>query len=727
MAKPTATTPAPLDPELMYDCVQFDFGLTRRGFVQGLGAGLLIIAIARNASAQSPQQGGSPRGRRDFGTPAEAPLGSRLHIGEDGIITVLTGKVEGGQGARTEITQAAAEELEVSPERVAVLMGDTDRTPDDGITAGSRTTPSTLPAIRQACAAARQLLAATAAEQWDVPVDQVKVHDGGAHHEGKRFDYGALAAAKATPAALARMAPTDIPLTPVEQRNVLGTSVARPNRKEIVTGEHKYPSDVIRPGMLYAKVVRPPGFGATLTSIDLAPAEAIEGVVIVRDGNFVAVAAPTTAQAKKAVRALEKSAKWDVPPHPDSATLEKYLRDNAQGGAPASPFSDAIQSAAKSLKATYHIPYIQHTPMEPRAAVAEWGEDGAVTIWTGSSAPFRVRGEVAGALRIAQEKVRIIVPDYGGGFGGKHSGETAVEAARIAQAAKKPVALRWTREEEFTWASFRPAALMDLHASLDDQGRITSWFHSNLNAGRPSLESPYRIANTETPSVNVDSPPLRHGSYRALASPGNVFARESFMDELAHAAGKDPLEFRLAHLDNPRLRAVLETAADKFGWQERRRASTTSGSDEMTGVGLACGTDKGGFVAACARVSVSRSDGAIRVLHVTQAFECGAIQNPGNLLNQVQGAIVQAIGPILREQSTFEDGRVTNASFWQYEVPRFADVPVLDIHLLDRRDLPSAGAGETPLIALAPAVNNAVFHATGQRLRALPLKLPPQA
>jgi isoquinoline 1-oxidoreductase len=714
----------PVDEELLYECVQFDFGLTRRGFVAGLGAGLMIVAIAGPALGQSRPSGGDGRGRGGGGrrTP-EIPLGSRLHIGKDGIITVMTGKVEGGQGSRTEISQAAAEELECAVEHVKVMMADTAQTPDDGITAGSRTTPSNLPPIRQACAAARQLLVAAAAEKWGVPLDQIKVHDGGAHHDGKRFDYAALAASELTPEAMKRMIPSDIELTAVDQRNVLGTSVPRPNRKEIVTGAHQYPSDVIRPGMLYAKILRPPGYGAKLTSIDLAPAKAIEGVVVVHDGDFVAAAAPTTFLAKKAILALEKTARWEQPPHPPSSELRDYLRKNAPDGAPANPFAEQVKSASKSLKATYHIPYIQHTPMEPRAAVAEVGDDGTVTIWTGNSNPFRARGEVASALRLPEEKIRIIVPDYGGGFGGKHSAETAVEAARIALAAKKPVAVRWTREEEFTWASFRPAAEMDLEATLDDAGTITTWFHSNINAGRPSLESPYRLAKAETPSANVNDPPLRHGSYRALASTGNVFAREAFMDELAELAGKDPLDFRLAHLDNPRLRAVLENAAEKFKWREKRSAGKRSETGGEIGVGLSCGTDKGGFVAACAEVAVNRADGSIRILRVTQSFECGAIQNPENLLNQVQGAIVQAIGPILREQSTFEDGRITNATLWQYAVPRFADVPQLDIHLLDRKDLPASGAGETPLIALAPAVANAVFHATGQRLRELPLKL----
>jgi isoquinoline 1-oxidoreductase len=363
-----------IDEELRYECVRFDFGVTRRGFVQGLGAGLIIAVAAGPALGQAPpqQREGGGRGRRGSGSPAEVPIGSRLHIGKDGVVTILSGKVEGGQGARSEITQAAAEELEVPPEHVSVLLADTAQTPDDGITAGSRTTPSTLPAVRQACAAARQLLAAAAAEQWSVPVEQIRVFDGAAHHDGRRFDYAALAAAEMTPAAMKRSVPQDVRLTPVEQRNILGTSVPRPNRKEIVTGTHQYPSDVIRPGMLYAKVLRPIGFAAKLKSIDLAKAKAMEGVVVVHDGDFVAAAAPTTARAKRAIKALAETAQWENAPHPSSGELADYLRKHAERGAPSNPFTDDVKSAAKTLKATYGIAYVQHTPMEPRAAVAEW-------------------------------------------------------------------------------------------------------------------------------------------------------------------------------------------------------------------------------------------------------------------------------------------------------------------------------------------------------------------
>jgi isoquinoline 1-oxidoreductase len=353
--------------------------------------------------------------------------------------------------------------------------------------------------------------------------------------------------------------------------------------------------------------------------------------------------------------------------------------------------------------------------MEPRAAVAEW-IDGKLTVWTATQNPFGVRGELMRAFRLGEDRVRVIVPDFGGGFGGKHSGECAVEAARLAKGAGKPVCLRWTRQEEFTWAYFRPAAVIEAEASLDASGKISSWYFININSGGSAVDTPYRVGKKECRFVGSE-PPLRHGSYRALASTANVFARESFMDELADAAGVDPLEFRLRHLENDRLRAVLEAAAEKFNWKDRVKKK-----DPKLGVGLACGTEKGSYVAACAEVAVDGDELSVR--HVCQAYECGKILNPENVLAQVQGAIIQGLGPALREEVRFEGGQVQSDSFSRYAVPRFSDVPQLEIHLMDRPDLPSVGAGETPIVAVAPAIGNAVFHATGVRVRQMPVRLP---
>lgn len=705
LAQPTA---AEWDDGQIIEPVPFRFGLNRRAFVQVLSAGLMIASAPVTSLAQ---RGG---GRDGGGT---RTLGERLLIGKDGSVTVFTGKVEVGQGSRAELTQAAAEELRVPFSQVQLVMADTGRVPNDGITAGSRSTPATVPAIRHAAAVARHLLTQLAANQWGVEAGSVELRDGKFLHppSHRAVTFAELARQVDLAEALAQAAPADAALTPVAEWKTLGASVARPNARALVTGAHEFPSDIRRPGMLHGKVLRPPAYGARLVSVDLAPARAMPDVVVVQDGEFVGVAAPTTAQAQAALDALAATARWETAPHPSSDELPDYLRAKARGGVPANPFAAELAQAAKRLRATYLTAYVQHAPMEPRAAVAEWHE-GQLTVWAGTQNPFGHRSELARAFRLPEERVRVIVPDTGGGFGGKHTGEASVEAARLAHAAGRPVSLRWTREEEFTWACFRPAAVIDIEAGLDADGAITSWYFVNINSGRNAMETPYRVGQARSQFV-ASEPPLRHGSYRALAATANTFARECFMDELAASAGADPLDFRLAHLAPGRLRDVLEAAAKHFNWRERVRRK-----EPDVGVGLACGTEKGSYVATCVEVAIERAQHQIHVRHVCEVFDCGTVLNPDNLRAQVEGAILMGLGPALREQMRFANGKVLNASFKQYRVPRFSDVPELDVHLLNRADLPAVGGGETPIIGIAPAVANAVFAATGVRLRALPLR-----
>lgn len=711
-----------LDYDEEYDRVAFHFDpieVTRRDFLQLLGAGLLIAVAADSAPGQVPQ-GGRRRGGGGGGGMGRGPsnLAARLHVGKDGVITVMTGKVECGQGARAELTQAAAEELGVGVVQVRLVMADTRLVPDDGGTFGSRSTPSTVPAIRQGCASARELLVALASRRWGVDAGVVEVRDGRATDPSSKhcLTYADLANDAEAAKGLAAPAVGNVRLKAVAAWAVLGSSVPRPNGRDIVTGSHQYPSDIIRPGMLHGKVLRRPSFGARLVEVDLGPARALEGVVVVRDNDFVGVAAPSTSLAQEAIDAVEDSARWEASPHPSSNDLYGYLREHARGGVPKNPFADEVAKAARSLRQTYHVAYVQHAPMEPRAAVAEW-EGGNLTVWTATQNPFGVRGELSQAFGLPADRVRVIIPDFGGGFGGKHPGECAVEAARLAKAAGRPVRLQWTRAEEFTWAQFRPAALIEAEASLDASGRLTSWHYLNINSGAQEVQSPYRVERSEGRFI-ASEPPLRHGSYRALAATANTFGRECFMDELAAAAGRDPLEFRLAHLEKGRLRDVLEAAAARFDWARRSKAKTPD-----VGVGLACSTDKGSFVAACVEVAVDRKRGSIRVNHVCQAYECGKILNPANLMSQVKGGLIMALGPALHEEMRFEEGKMLNAAFARYRVPRLVDVPELDIHLLDRPDLPSAGAGETPVIAVAPAIANAVYAAIGQRIRQMPIRL----
>lgn len=660
----------------------YRFDANRREFVQVLGAGLLVAVTVSQAPAQLRGRGGGSRGVK---------LNQRFQFDGD-LVTVFTSKVELGQGSRTQIAQAVAEELRKPIDQVRVVMADTQLCPDDGGTAGSRTTPSTVPAIRAAAAACREVLLNLSAEET---------------------------LAEALDAAPSR----DVAVTAVDNWQVLGQPIAKTTGEAVVTGKQKYSSDISRAGMLYGKVLRPPSWGAKLSSINLAPAEAMEGVTVVHDGDFVGCAAVSSWKVQQATDTLAKTAQWSETSRVSSDGLHEHLKQTSttEGsgwrGPRVNQWGDgaaAVDSADRTIDTAFKIAYIQHAPMEPRAAVAEWTDDG-LTVWTGSQQPARVRGELAEAFRIDADKVRVIVPDTGGGFGGKHTGEAAIEAARLAREAGRPVSLRWTREEEFTWAYFRPAGLIEVRAGLDESGKLHVWDFTNYNSGGSALESPYDSPHGRTRSLPADSP-LRQGSYRALASTANVFARECAMDELAQLAGDDPLEFRLRHLPEGRLKGVLVTAAERFGWQRRR---PQPGSNR--GVGLACGTEKGSYTAACAEVEVVA--GQLKVLSVCQAFECGAIQNPRNLRAQVEGCLVMGLGGALYEQIEFADGKITNPFFSSYRVPRMADVPELDIVLIDRLDLPSVGAGETPIVAVAPAIANALDHATGVRSRSLPITL----
>jgi nicotinate dehydrogenase subunit B len=370
-----------------------------------------------------------------------------------------------------------------------------------------------------------------------------------------------------------------------------------------------------------------------------------------------------------------------------------------------------MAAADIKLQASYTVAYIAHAPLEPRAALAEW-DAGKLTVWTGSQVPFGVRAELAASFGMPEDRVRVIVPDTGSAYGGKHSGECAVEAARLAKAAGKPVKLVWTREEEFTWAYFRPAGLIEISSGVRHDGSIAAWECHNYNSGGSGLVGKYDIAKQRNVFHAANSP-LRQGSYRGLAATANHFAREVHIDELAHALKMDPLEFRLKNLKDERLRAVLQAAADRFGWG--------SGKSKDKGIGIAGGFEKNGYIATCAQIAIEEN--RIRILRVAEAFDCGAVVNPDHLKNQIQGAISMAIGGALFEQIRFGDGQILNPRFSQYRVPRFSDMPEIDVVLVDRPDLPSAGAGETPIVGLAPAVANAVFHLNGARLRSLPLAL----
>jgi isoquinoline 1-oxidoreductase len=643
-------------------------------------------------------------------TPQPVPdqVSGWLHIDERGRVTAYTGKVEIGQNIRTSLAQSIADELGAPVATVTMVMGDTDVTPYDIGTVGSFTTPQVMPQLRRAAAVARATIVDLAAQRWSVPTSEITVADAVVRHaaSNRSAGFGELTRGER----LVRQIAASQPTKPAAQWNIAGKGLTKVDNAAIVTGTEKYVSDISRPGLLYGKVVRPPAVGAVLASVNDAAARRIGGATVVHDGNFVGVAAPKPWIAEEAAKAV--TAQWtSLAGQPSSTTIYDYLKAHAQKPAPRPPaLEQALGSAAHRLDGAYTVQFIAHVPLEPRAAVAEWQGD-KLTAWVGTQRPFGVREELAQAFRIPVSQVRVIVPPFGSGYGGKHTGEVAVEAARLAKAAGKPVKVVWTRAEEFQWAYFRPAGVIDITSGMSADGRVTAWDFVNYHSGRSAIEGVYDVPHNRTQFVTL-TPPLRSGSYRALAATANNFAREVHIDELASVANMEPLAFRLQNLTNPRARAVLEAAAERFGWD---RAATAG-----RGRGIAVGFDKGGYVATAVDVE-PRQGQEPTIRRVTIAFECGAIVNPDGLRHQVAGAVVQGIGGALFESIDFADGKILNGTMRQYRLPRFADVPPIEVVLVDRKDVPSAGAGETPIIGLAPAISNAIFTATGERRRSLPL------
>jgi isoquinoline 1-oxidoreductase len=688
---------------------RYRFDLDRREFFKLLGGGLVVLCFVGPALGQESGGGG-----RRGGGQIPTDINAWLHIGEDGAITVFTGKAEVGQNIRTSLTQAVAEELRVSVALVKLVMADTQQVPYDMGTFGSQSTPQMASRLHKIAAAARESLLGLAADHFKVERATLIFADGRISRSdaSESVSFGQLTQGQK----LVKSVTDDALATPAKDWKIAGTSVPKVDGREFVTGKHKYASDVKLAGMLHGKVLRPSAFGATLESLDTTAAAQMPGVTLVHDGDFVGVTAPDPLGAAHAVDAIR--AKWSAKPQPSDAELFDYLRKNAtEGGGRVGENSGSIEeglkSAAHKLQATYTVAYIAHTPLEPRAAVAQW-EDGKLTVWTGSQRPFGVRSDLAQTFGVPEESVRVIVPDTGAGYGGKHTGEAAVEAARLAKAAGKPVKLVWTRQEEFTWAYFRPAGVVDITSGVAEDGTITAWEFHNYNSGGSGLRSPYSIANQKCEVHNTHSPPLRQGSYRALAATANHFARESHMDELAHAVKMDPLDFRLKNLQDARLRAVLEAAAEAIGW----RGATRGGGH---GFGLAAGTEKGSYVATCAEVLADKESGSVKVLRAVTAFDCGAVVNPNHLKNQIEGALMMGLGGALFEAVEFDNGMITNPRMAEYRVPRFSDMPKIEAVLIDRKDVPSAGAGETPIMCIAPAIGNAIFDAANIRLRSMPM------
>jgi nicotinate dehydrogenase subunit B len=636
-----------------------------------------------------------------------------VHVGADGAVTAFTGKVEEGQGTRTALRLLVAEELAVSPDAVHLTMAATDTSPFDWGTFGSRSMPHAAPPLRAAAAGALRVLRELAAARFELPPDALTAADGciAGPDGAPSARYGELVAGSRQ----VERVPVDEPVRPAARWRVAGRPARSAGAADVVTGAKKFPSDLRMDGMLHGCVLHPPSAQARMLTADTSAAAAMPGVTVVADDDFIGVLAARPHLASAAVAAIR--ADWAEPAGlPDAGGLEAYLRAHPVDGSGWAAFyrhdegdcETAFEAGPVRVRAHYSAAYVAHVPLEPRAALARWDGDRLV-VWTATSTPFRARKELAEALRVPEADVQVVVPDFGGGFGGKHGCAVALEAARLARVAGQPVKVTWTRRDEFTAGYLRPAAFIDAAASTDAAGQLTSWAFTNVNSGSAGITTPYLVANQQLSYQPADSP-LARGSYRALAATANNFARESLMDELAAAAGADPVEFRLRHLDDGRLAAVLRAAADEIGWGSGPGAT-----------GIALGTEKDGRVATAARVTVAPS-GAVTIDELVTVVDCGAVVHPDGLVNQVEGAVMMGLGPALFEQIEHDGGRVQNASLASYRVPRLADLPArVRVVLLDQPDQLPVGGGEAPIIAVAPAIGNAIFRACGVRLRAMPL------
>jgi nicotinate dehydrogenase subunit B len=646
--------------------------LTEREYFELLGDGLVTVL----APDEAPPESFWPAGG-----------GAWLHYAVDGTVTAFTGKVEVGQDNRTALCLIVADELQVAPAVVRLAMGDTDVCPFDIGTWGSRSLPGAGEDLRRCAAGAREWIACNGR-----PGPRTRALE---------------------------VVSRDVLLQAPARWRCRGRPSPRVGGRALLGGAHRFASDLMLPGMLHGRLLRAPAYGAQLTSVELGAARALPDVTVVHEGQFVGVCAPSRSMVKRALAAID--ARWGAVEAPGESELEAHLRSRPTEGvgweAPVreerGDVERALAAAAARVTGTYTTAYLAHASLETRVAIAEW-RDGRLMVWTGAQQPFMIRAELSAALGVAEEKVRVMVPDVGGGFGSKHTEHEALAAARLAQAAGRPVKVALDREEEFRSSYARPAAVIDIRAGASASGRIAAWEHLNVNSGAAALRCPYEATDQRVVFQPADSP-LPQGPYRALAATANNFARESAVDELADAAGIDPLEFRLRNLSDERLIAVLIAAADRARWTERRAEA-----GDGAGIGIACGVEKGGRVATCVRVHVA-GEAEPEILGIVTAYECGAIVNPDNVTRQIEGATVMGLGGALFEAIHFDSGRILNASLHEYRVPRFADVPPIDVVLLDRPEIPPAGAGETPIITLAPALANALVAAGARRPRSLPI------
>jgi len=688
-----------------------DPSLSRRDFLKTVGGGIIIFFLVADPSILEAR-------RRGRSLPDD--FNAFLRIGADGRVTCFTGKIEMGQGIITSLAQMLAEELDVRLESVDMVMGDTSLCPWDMGTWGSMSTRFFGPPLRSAGAEARKILIDLAAERLKIPAASLTVEDGTVFDKNqpdKRVSYADLAKG----ARIARHSTQKIPVKKSSEFKVMNKDALHRDAVDKVTGKAKYAGDIRLPGMLYASILRPPAHGAKLKSVDTSPAEQIEGVSVIRDGDLIAVLHRNPDEARDALSRIK--ADFDVPEATvDDKTIFEHLLSRGESGNVLSEGGD-IQAGQKQsdtvLEQTYYDGYVAHAPIETHTALAQVEENKA-TAWVSTQSPFGIRDQIAQALGFDADNVRVITPFVGGGFGGKSPGQQAIEAAKLAKAAGTPVQVTWTREEEFFYDTFRPAAVVKIKSGMTKDGRLCLWDYAVHYAGSRGAQQFYNIPNHRTTSVGggfgggSNPHPFATGAWRAPANNTNTFARESQIDIMASAAKIDPVEFRLKNLRDERMIRVLKAAAEKFGW---KAAPAPSGR----GLGVACGTDSGACVASIAEVEVNKRTGRVQVKRVFCAQDMGLSINPEGATIQMEGCITMGLGYCLTEDVRFKGGRILERNFDTYELPRFSVVPKIETLILDLKDEPAQGGGEPAIICMGGAVANAIFDAAGIRVFQLPM------
>jgi len=721
--------------------------LTRREFLAASGA--LVIGFSLAPSSLRAQKPPGPKlpGSLD----ANPMLDSWLRIDADGGITLFTGKAELGQGVKTALIQIAAEQLYVSPQRIRLITADTRQTPDEGYTAGSNSMKDSGTAIMNAAAQLREILIARASERLGVPADRLKAQEGAVvADDGRRLGFGELVVDGLTKV----RADGQSKLKDPAAYSVIGKSMSRVDIPAKVTGGAAYVQDLRLPGMVHARVVRPPSYGARLRELQTAAVEKMPGVLkVVRDGSFVGVVAAHEYEAIQAMRSLAAAARWEERATlPEQAEFYAYLQK-----LPADIIVDLDRQAAgspgaRSFEASYRRRYQMHGAIGTSCAVGLF-KDGVLTVWTHSQGVYPLRKSIAEMLRLPEDRVQCIHVEGSGCYGHNAADDAAADAALIARAfPDRPVRVQWMREHEHQWEPYGPAMLTSVKAALDSAGNIVTWDYevtSNTHSMRPGgagnllpawhLETPFAPAAPKpiplpegggdrnaipfyrVPSVHVvhrfvPAMPVRVSALRALGAYMNVFSIESFIDELAQAAGADPVDFRLRHLDDPRARDVVSLAAARFGW-----ASYVRAPGRGRGFAFARYKNLAAYVALALEVDVNREKGSVRVVRAVAAVDSGQAVNPDGIRNQIEGSIIQSSSWTLHEAVEFDTTSIKSADWSRYPILRFPEIPEsIDVHVIDRPGAAFLGTGEAAQGPTAAAIGNAIAYATGARIRELP-------